>query len=158
MHARAQCWRKNDKLEFRATDVVDDPARFHLSGRVNFAFKGYCLFAGSLELDRAQSILTVKGNVELSEPNGNIIRAERLTLSDEFRDAFRDAIAIPHVRSRYTTPPSFNLAISAAFNPSNSRSTSSVSSPSNGGALGAVVSWLAIRTGFATTGNGPASK
>ena len=83
----------NYKLEFRATNVVDDAARLHLSGRVNLAFKGYCLLADSLELDRARSTLTANGNVELFEPNGNIIRAERLTLSDEFRDAFRDAVA-----------------------------------------------------------------
>ena len=85
----------NDKLEFRATDVIDDPARLHLSGRVILAFKGHCLSADSLELDRARSTLTANGNVELSEPNGNIIRAERLTLSEEFRHALQDAIAMP---------------------------------------------------------------
>jgi LPS-assembly protein len=85
----------NGKLEFRGTVVVDDPARLHLSGGVNLAFEGFCLFADDLELDRTRSTLTAKGNVELSEPNGNIIRAERLTLSDEFRDAFQVAVVMP---------------------------------------------------------------
>ena len=42
----------------------------------------------------AANTLTAVGNVVLKEPNGNIIRADRYTLTDDFRDGFVQSLSI----------------------------------------------------------------
>ena len=44
--------------------------------------------------DQSANTLTAVGNVVLKEPNGNIVRADRYTLTDDFRDGFVSQLSI----------------------------------------------------------------
>ena len=44
--------------------------------------------------DQGANTLTASGNVELKEANGNVIRADRYTLTDDFRDGFVQSLSV----------------------------------------------------------------
>jgi LPS-assembly protein len=62
-------------------------------GNVEIFYNNYVLKADEVQYDQSASTLTAVGNVELREPNGNIIRAERYTLTDDFRDGFIQSLS-----------------------------------------------------------------
>ena len=62
-------------------------------GNVEIFYNNYVLKADEVTYDQAASTLTAVGNVEVKEPNGNIIRAERYTLTDDFKDGFIQALS-----------------------------------------------------------------
>ncbi len=62
-------------------------------GNVEIFYNNYILKADEVQYDQSASTLTAVGNVELREPNGNIIRAERYTLTDDFRDGFIQSLS-----------------------------------------------------------------
>ncbi|MDX2289595.1 MAG: LPS-assembly protein LptD [Hyphomicrobiaceae bacterium] len=57
-------------------------------GNVEIYFNDYILTAEEVVYDQGAGTLTAVGNVILKEPNGNVIRADRYTLTDDFRDGF----------------------------------------------------------------------
>jgi LPS-assembly protein len=63
-------------------------------GNVEIFYNNYVLKADEVTYDQAASTLSAVGNVELKEPNGNIIRAERYTLTDDFKDGFAQALSV----------------------------------------------------------------
>ena len=62
-------------------------------GNVEIFYNNYVLKADEVQYDQSAGTLTAMGNVELREPNNNIIRAERLTLSEDFRDGFIQSLS-----------------------------------------------------------------
>jgi LPS-assembly protein len=62
-------------------------------GNVEIFYNNYVLKADEVEYDQTAGTLTAIGNVELREPNGNIIRAERYTLTEDFRDGFIQSLS-----------------------------------------------------------------
>ena len=62
-------------------------------GNVEIFYNNYILKADEVQYDQSAGTLTAMGNVELREPNGNIVRAERLTLSEDFRDGFIQSLS-----------------------------------------------------------------
>lgn len=67
-------------------------------GNVNIYYAGYILEARMVRLDRKTSRLFAEGDVELVEPDGNVIRAENLELSDDFRDGFVNSLQIDTIQ------------------------------------------------------------
>jgi LPS-assembly protein len=62
-------------------------------GNVEIFYNNYVLRSDEVTYDQAAGTLTAVGNVEVKEPNGNIIRAERYTLTDDFKDGFIQALS-----------------------------------------------------------------
>lgn len=63
-------------------------------GNVEIYYSNYILTADEVVYDQNAQTLTAAGNVVLKEPNGNIIRADRYTLTDDFRDGFVQSLSI----------------------------------------------------------------
>lgn len=63
-------------------------------GNVEIYYNNYILTADEVAYDQSANTLTAVGNVVLKEPNGNIIRADRYTLTDDFRDGFVQSLSV----------------------------------------------------------------
>lgn len=63
-------------------------------GNVEIFYNDYILTADEVTYDQAAGTLTAVGNVTLKEPEGNVIRADRYTLTDDFRDGFVQSLSI----------------------------------------------------------------
>lgn len=63
-------------------------------GNVEIYYSNYILTADEVIYDQSAQTLTAAGNVVLKEPNGNIVRADRYTLTDDFRDGFVQSLSV----------------------------------------------------------------
>jgi LPS-assembly protein len=63
-------------------------------GNVEIFYNKNVLTADQVIYDRSANTLTASGNVELKEANGNIIRADNYTLTDDFRDGFVQSLSV----------------------------------------------------------------
>ena len=63
-------------------------------GNVEIYYNNYILTADEVVYDQSGGTLTAIGNVTLKEPQGNIVHADRYTLTDDFRDGFVQALSI----------------------------------------------------------------
>ena len=64
-------------------------------GNVEIYYNNYILTADEVVYDQSRrNTLTAVGNVTLKEPKGNIVHADRYTLTDDFRDGFVQSLSI----------------------------------------------------------------
>ncbi len=63
-------------------------------GNVEIYYSNYILTADEVVYDQNAQTLTAVGNVVLKEPNGNVVRADRYTLTDDFRDGFVQSLSV----------------------------------------------------------------
>ncbi|MEQ8825703.1 MAG: LPS-assembly protein LptD [Filomicrobium sp.] len=63
-------------------------------GNVEIYYNNFVLTADEVVYDQSANTLTAVGNVVLREPNGNVIRADRYTLTDDFRDGFVQSLSV----------------------------------------------------------------
>lgn len=63
-------------------------------GNVEIFYDDNQLTADEVIYDQGASTLNAVGNVVLKEKNGNIVRAERYTLTDDFRDGFVQSLSV----------------------------------------------------------------
>jgi len=63
-------------------------------GNVEIFHNNYILTADEVVYDQGTNTLTAVGNVTLKEPNGNVVRADRYTLTDDFRDGFVQSLSV----------------------------------------------------------------
>ncbi|MEO1207061.1 MAG: LPS-assembly protein LptD [Pseudomonadota bacterium] len=63
-------------------------------GNVEIFYNNYILTADEVTYDQSANTLTAVGNVALKEPNGNVVRADRYTLTDDFRDGFVESLRV----------------------------------------------------------------
>ena len=63
-------------------------------GNVEIYYNKNVLTADEVIYDQSANTLTASGNVELKEANGNIIRADAYTLTDDFRDGFVQSLSV----------------------------------------------------------------
>ena len=63
-------------------------------GNVEIYYNDNILTADEVIYDQGAGTLTAKGNVTLKEPQGNIIRADSYTLTDDFRDGFVQSLSV----------------------------------------------------------------
>jgi LPS-assembly protein len=87
---------KSQPLYLQGDELVYDNggSRVIARGNVEIYYNNYILTADRVIYDRSANTLTAVGNVVLKEPNGNIVRADRYTLTDDFRDGFVQSLSV----------------------------------------------------------------
>ncbi|MBA2127761.1 LPS-assembly protein LptD [Hyphomicrobium methylovorum] len=63
-------------------------------GNVEIYYNDNMLTANEVIYDQSAGTLTAIGNVTLKEPQGNIVHADRYTLTDDFRDGFVQSLSV----------------------------------------------------------------
>ena len=69
-------------------------ARIRAKGNVEIYYGNYTLLADQVVYDRNSNTLAASGNVCMKDPDGAVITADQLTLTDDFRDGFVDALKL----------------------------------------------------------------
>ena len=87
---------KASPLNLQGDQLIYDTAgnRVIARGNVEIFYNDYILTADEVIYDQNASTLTAKGNVTLKEPEGNVVRADSYTLTDDFRDGFVQSLSI----------------------------------------------------------------
>ena len=87
---------KSQPLYLQGDELIYDTGgnRVIARGNVEIFYNNYILTADQVVYDQSANTLTAVGNVMLKEPNGNIVRADRYTLTDDFRDGFVSQLSI----------------------------------------------------------------
>lgn len=83
-------------LNLEGDELIYDSAgqRVIARGNVEIVYNGYTLRADEVVYDQGAGTLTAIGNVTLVEPRGTVTRGERITLTDDFRDGFVEALSV----------------------------------------------------------------
>ena len=63
-------------------------------GNVEVFYNKYTLLADQIVYDRNLNILLAEGNVRIKEPDGAIVKADRIRLTDDFREGFIKSLKI----------------------------------------------------------------
>ena len=87
---------KSQPLYLQGDELIYDDGgnRVVARGNVEIYYNNYILTADQVVYDQSANTLTAVGNVVLKEPNGNIVRADRYTLTDDFRDGFVQSLSV----------------------------------------------------------------
>lgn len=80
----------NQPLLLEADELVYDKKndRIVAKGNVQVYYKNYVLLADNLVYDQKANTLDAQGNVRMKEPDGAVVNADRMTLTEDFRDGF----------------------------------------------------------------------
>ncbi|MBY0226353.1 MAG: LPS-assembly protein LptD [Hyphomicrobium sp.] len=83
-------------LHLQADELVYDSegSKVIAKGNVEIQYEGNNLTADEVIYDQSANTLSASGNVVMRDANGNIIRAERYTLTDDFRDGFVQSLSV----------------------------------------------------------------
>jgi LPS-assembly protein len=63
------------------------------TGNVEIYYNNYILTADQVIYDQSANTLTAQGNAQLKEPNGNIVRGDKIDTTADFRDAFIQSLS-----------------------------------------------------------------
>ena len=63
-------------------------------GNVEIYYNNYTLLADKVIYERGNNLLRAEGNVRIKEPSGALIKSNRFTLTDDFRDGFVQSLKI----------------------------------------------------------------
>ena len=87
---------KSQPLYLQGDELIYDTGgnKVVARGNVEIYYNNYILTADQVVYDQSANTLTAVGNVILKEPNGNVVRADRYTLTDDFRDGFVSQLSI----------------------------------------------------------------
>ncbi|WP_158008207.1 LPS-assembly protein LptD [Methyloceanibacter methanicus] len=91
---RAPDVKSSDPMLLQADELIyeNNNARVTAKGNVEVYYGDYTLLADRIVYDRNANTLAAEGNVRMKDPDGAIITANELTLTDDFRDGFVDAL------------------------------------------------------------------
>jgi LPS-assembly protein len=80
----------NVPLLLQADDLSYDNknSRIIAKGNVEVYYKNYALVSDQIIYDQKANTLNAVGNVRIKEPDGSVVTADRITLTDDFRDGF----------------------------------------------------------------------
>ncbi len=80
----------------QADELIYDNRRNRViaRGNVEIYYNNYTLLADSVIYDQSANTLEAQGNVRIKQPDGAIVNAERITLTDDFRDGFIGSLRI----------------------------------------------------------------
>ena len=73
-------------------------------GNVEVYYKNYALSADNLTYSQNANTLDAVGNVRVKEPDGAVVNADRITLTDEFREGFIQSL--PEIPLNFWQRPS----------------------------------------------------
>ena len=84
----------SEPMLLQADEMIYDNenARITAKGNVEIYYGNYTLLADKVIYNRNLNTLAAEGNVRMKDPDGAVITADRLTLTDDFRDGFVDAL------------------------------------------------------------------
>lgn len=87
---------KTQPMRLQGDQLIYDKAgnRVIARGNVEIYYNDNILTADEVVYDQGGGTLTAVGNVTLKEPQGNVIRADRYTLTDDFRDGFVQSLSV----------------------------------------------------------------
>lgn len=87
---------KTQPLHLQGDQLIYDTKgnRVIARGNVEIFYNNNILQADEVIYDQNANTLSASGNVELKEANGNIVRADRYTLTDDFRDGFVESLNV----------------------------------------------------------------
>ncbi len=87
---------KSQPLYLQGDELIYDTGgnKVIARGNVEIYYNNYILTADQVVYDQSANTLTAVGNVVLKEPNGNVVRADRYTLTDDFRDGFVSQLSV----------------------------------------------------------------
>jgi len=84
----------SEPMLLQADEMVydNDNGRVTAKGNVEIYYGNYTLLADKVVYNRNANTLAAEGNVRMKDPDGAVITADQLTLTDDFRDGFVDAL------------------------------------------------------------------
>lgn len=87
---------RSQPMRLQGDQLIYDKAgnRVIARGNVEIYYNDNILTADEVVYDQSAGTLTAIGNVTLKEPQGNVVRADRYTLTDDFRDGFVQSLSI----------------------------------------------------------------
>jgi len=87
---------QSQPMRLQGDQLIYDKAgnRVIARGNVEIYYNDNILTADEVVYDQGAGTLTAVGNVTLKEPQGNIVRADRYTLTDDFRDGFVQSLSV----------------------------------------------------------------
>jgi LPS-assembly protein len=96
MFGKTQKLDKTLPLYLQGDELIYDTKgnRVIARGNVEIYYNKNVLTADEVIYDQSANTLTARGNVEVKEANGNIIRADNYTLTDDFRDGFVQSLSV----------------------------------------------------------------
>ncbi len=85
---------KNKPMLLQADELIYDNRRNRViaDGNVEIYFNNYTLTADSVVYDRSNNTLSARGNVRIKEPDGAVIQADEISLTDDFREGFINSL------------------------------------------------------------------
>jgi len=72
----------------------NENAKITARGNVELYYGNYTLLADRVIYDRNVNTLSAEGNVRIKDPDGAVITADQITLTDDFRDGFIEALKL----------------------------------------------------------------
>jgi LPS-assembly protein len=86
----------SDPMLLQADEMVYDNEnnRVTAKGNVEIYYGNYTLLADQVIYDRNSNTLMAAGNVRIKDPEGAVITSNQMTLTDDFRDGFIDALRL----------------------------------------------------------------
>jgi LPS-assembly protein len=86
----------SEPMLLQADEMIYDNenAKITAKGNVELYYGNYTLLADRVVYDRASNTLAAEGNVRIKDPDGAVITADNITLTDDFRDGFIDALKL----------------------------------------------------------------
>jgi LPS-assembly protein len=87
---------KSEPMLLQADEMVYDDVnnRVTARGNVEIYYGNYVLLADQVIYDRNANTLAAQGNVRIKDPEGAIITSNQMTLTDDFRDGFINALRV----------------------------------------------------------------
>ncbi len=85
-----------EPMLLQANEMVYDNenSKITAKGNVEIYYGDYTLLADRVVYDQAANTLTAEGNVSIKDPDGAVITADHITLTDDFRDGFIDTLKL----------------------------------------------------------------
>lgn len=86
----------SEPMLLQADEMVydNDNSKITAKGNVEIYYGSYTLLADQVIYNRGTNTLAATGNVRMKDPDGAVITASQLTLTDDFRDGFVDALKL----------------------------------------------------------------
>jgi LPS-assembly protein len=84
----------SEPMLLQADEMIYDNenAKVTAKGNVELYYGNYTLLADRVVYDRSSNTLAAEGNVRIKDPDGAVITADQITLTDDFRDGFIEAL------------------------------------------------------------------
>jgi LPS-assembly protein len=86
----------SEPMLLQADEMIydNDNSKITAKGNVEIYYGNYILLADRVVYDRGTNTLAAEGNVRIKDPDGAVITADQMTLTDDFRDGFIDALKL----------------------------------------------------------------